>query len=54
MEQIVCKIIGHKHFDAEVMAIRPWDLADFRGYSPEQFRSLNCERCGATLEHDAA
>lgn len=54
MNEIICKLIGHREYDAEVLEIRPWQDRDFSGYSQEDFREPNCLRCGGALASTAA
>jgi hypothetical protein len=49
MKQLLCKVIGHREFDPEVLADRPWENRDFRGFSPAEFREPHCLRCGEDL-----
>ncbi|MDA8290112.1 MAG: hypothetical protein M0Z33_00275 [Actinomycetota bacterium] len=54
MTHVICKLIGHREFDDEVLDIRPWEDRDFSGYSKEDFRSETCLRCGDELARLAA
>lgn len=54
MKRAVCLIIGHREYDAEVLAFRPWQDPDFYGYSEADFREPNCLRCGEVLRPEAA
>lgn len=49
MTQIICKLLGHREYDDEVLELRPWQDADFRGYCQEDFRADHCLRCGEAL-----
>jgi hypothetical protein len=53
MNQIICKIIGHRDYSPEVLRIRPWENPDFRAASLADFRELNCLRCGESLRDEA-
>jgi hypothetical protein len=54
MNQILCKIIGHKDFSPEVLAFRPWEDPDLLATSIVDFRELNCLRCGESLRDEEA
>lgn len=54
MTQLICKLIGHREYDDEVLEARPWQDADFRGYAREDFREATCLRCGDSIVADAA
>jgi len=49
MTQILCKIIGHREYDDEVLEVQPWQDRDFSGYAQEDFRETHCLRCGEAL-----
>lgn len=49
MKHILCKVIGHREFDPEVLAARPWESQDFRHFTPVEFREPQCLRCGEEL-----
>ncbi len=49
MKEIICKIVGHREFDPEVVASRPWEASDLHSYSELDFREENCLRCGHEL-----
>lgn len=49
MNHMICKLIGHREFDDEVLEVRPWEDRDFSGYSKEDFRVDRCLRCGEDL-----
>ena len=53
MKRIVCKIVGHRGYDAETLAAKPWEDKDFYGYAQSDFRELECLRCGETLLPEA-
>jgi hypothetical protein len=53
MNQILCKIIGHRDFSPEVLRIRPWESPDFQALPISDFRELHCLRCGESLRDDA-
>ncbi len=54
MTQLICRIVGHKEFSDEVLALRPWEDPDFAGYALADFREPACLRCGAELAPTAA
>ncbi len=54
MTHMICKLIGHREFDDEVLEVRPWEDRDFTGYSKDDFRAEACLRCGDTLTPIAA
>ena len=53
MKRIVCKIIGHRDFDPQTLAARPWEDPDFYGYAQVDFREVECLRCGEALQEAA-
>jgi hypothetical protein len=54
MKRIVCKIVGHRDYDPQVLVIRPWEDPDFYSYAQADFRESACLRCGEALSHVAA
>jgi hypothetical protein len=54
MKQVLCKLVGHRDYDPEVLAIKPWLDPDFYAYAPEDFREPVCLRCGEVLSPVAA
>jgi hypothetical protein len=54
MNQLLCKIIGHKDFSPEVLSLKPWENPDLRATSIVDFRELNCLRCGESLHEEQA
>ena len=53
-ERILCKIVGHRDYDPEVLAAKPWEDPDFYNYALSDFREPNCLRCGEPLHREAA
>lgn len=54
MTPLLCKIIGHREYNDEVLRARPWQDTDFLGFSQEDFREAHCLRCGNPLLTEAA
>ncbi len=54
MKHVLCKLVGHRDYDPEVLAVKPWEDPDFYGYSLEDFREPACLRCGEVLSAEAA
>ncbi len=54
MKRIVCKIVGHRDYTPEVLAVKPWRDPDFYAYSQSDFREPACLRCGEALMPEAA
>ena len=54
MNEIICKLIGHREYDDEVLELRPWQDHEFAAYSQLDFREEHCLRCGAPLVAHAA
>lgn len=50
MTQLICRLLGHREYADEVLALRPWQDPDFKGYAREDFREARCLRCGGPLE----
>ncbi len=53
-EHLICLIVGHRAYDPEVLATRPWEDPDFYQYSQDDFREPKCLRCGEPLGQVAA
>ena len=53
-EHLICLIVGHRAYDPEVLATRPWEDPDFYQYSRDDFREPKCLRCGEPLGQVAA
>ncbi len=49
MKQFLCKIVGHREYNAEVLAVKPWQDRDFFDYCQSDFREPACLRCGEAL-----
>ena len=49
MKTFICRLVGHREFSDEVLALRPWEDPDFAGYVLADFRERHCLRCGAEL-----
>jgi hypothetical protein len=52
MKHILCKIVGHRDFSPATLAAKPWEDRDFNGYDREDFREVQCLRCGEPLMND--
>lgn len=49
MTKLICRLVGHREFSDDVLALRPWEDPDFSGYALADFREPSCLRCGVEL-----
>ncbi len=49
-QQLICRIVGHRAYSDEVLALRPWEDPEFYGYNRADFREARCLRCGEDIE----
>ena len=52
MKNVMCRLLGHQQYEAEVLAIRPWEDPEFYGYDIADFREDRCLRCGEALPRE--